>query len=370
MAEKGIVPITEGVKVTLRGTIDPGGPSGIKHHSYTLRLPQKPGKLYVTCKFHGFEDLGTYYQAFIDVRDADTSLLIKRGYSVDGIANVIVEFVMPPKPVLLEIYSFYKRVEYEAIIRFHGETPQPQPPEPPPTPEPEPPEEKFNLGKWLEYALRKILRDEEPPSCNPANTRLLVLILAAVYTMTLASFNEWAGILGLTAIPSILFTQPWRLFTYMWLHAPITATINGVLVPHAHIAFNTLFLWVFGDNVECRLGHGKYLAYYLILGIIAGLGQVLWLHIIGEGLKPIIIIGASGAISGIMGLYFSFFPRNHVICFGKRMTAWTFLALWFIGQIALLFSASGTVAVAAHVTGFLAGVVLGEAEKYAEREIC
>ncbi|MHA1711149.1 MAG: rhomboid family intramembrane serine protease [Candidatus Freyarchaeota archaeon] len=246
--------------------------------------------------------------------------------------------------------------------------PPEQPPEQPPSP-PSPPSEPFNVGKWLEYALRKILRDEEPPSCNPANTRLLVSILATIYIATLATFSKWAAILGLVPIPNIFFGQPWRLFTYMWLHAPIVETINGMVVPHAHIAFNVLFLWVFGDNVECRLGHGKYLAYYLICGLLAGLGEVLWLHIIGEGFKPIVIIGASGAISGIMGLYLSFFPKNHVITFGKRLPAWNFLILWFLGQIALLFNVSGTVAVAAHITGFLAGVVLGEAEKHAEREI-
>jgi len=369
MADKGLIPVVEDVKITLRGTIDPNSPSGIKHHSYTLRLPQKPGKLYVACKFHGLEGLGTYYGAFIDVRDADTSLLIKRGYSVDGVASVVAEFIMPPKPVLLEIYSFYKRVEYEAIIRFHRETPHEQPPETPPTSEPEKPEEKFNVGKWLEYALRKILRDEEPPSCNPANTRLLVSILAMIYIATLASFDKWASILGLMPIPAVFLSEPWRIFTYMWIHAPITQTINGLTVPHAHIAFNVLYLWVFGDNVECRLGHGKYLAYYILCGILAGLGEILWLHIIGEGLKPIIIVGASGAISGIMGLYFSFFPKNHVIFFGRRMTAWIFLALWFLGQVAALFHTVGTVAIAAHVVGFLSGVVLGEAEKYIEREL-
>ena len=156
----------------------------------------------------------------------------------------------------------------------------------------------------------------------------------------------------------------------MWLHAPITETINGIVVPHAHIAMNILFLWVFGDNVECRLGHGKYLAYYLILGILAGLGEVAWLHIMGLGFQPIIIVGASGAISGIMGLYLSLYPKNHVIVFGKQLKAWNFLILWFLGQIALLFQIGITIAVAAHITGFLAGVILGEAEKYAEQEIC
>jgi len=197
-----------------------------------------------------------------------------------------------------------------------------------------------------------------------------VLILATIYTMTLASFDKWASVLGLTPIPAIFLNQPWRIFTYMWLHAPITETVNGIIVPHAHIAFNILFLWVFGDNVECRIGHGKYLAYYIICGIASGLGEILWLYSIGLGLQPIIIIGASGAISGIMGMYLILFPRNHVIFFGKRLKAWNFLILWFLGQIALLFQTGITIAVAAHITGFLVGAILAEAEKYVEREIC
>jgi len=142
------------------------------------------------------------------------------------------------------------------------------------------------------------------------------------------------------------------------------------VVPHAHIAFNILFLWVFGDNVECRIGHGKYLAYYLICGVISGAGEVLWLHTIGLGFQPIIIVGASGAISGIMGMYLILFPKNHVVFLGKRVKAWNFLILWFLGQIALLFQTDITVAVAAHITGFVVGMILGGAEKYVEQEIC
>ena len=370
MGEKGTIPVIEDVKVTLRGSIDPHDPSGVRTHIYKLILPQKPGKLIVQGMFYGLEEYDMSWDEWIDVRDLESSFRFKSFHPRHGRIEGEVLFTQPPKPVALEIHAFSRKIRYEITIQFHGEMAPEQPPETPPIYEPEKPEERFDVGKWLEYALRKILRDEEAPSCNPSNTRLLVLILATIYTMTLASFDKWAVILGLTPIPSIFLNQPWRIFTYTWLHAPITETINGIVVPHAHIAFNILYLWVFGDNVECRLGHGKYLAYYLILGIITGLGEVLWLHIIGEGLKPIVIVGASGAISGIMGLYFSFFPKNHVIFFGKRMTAWTFLALWFLGQIALLFSVSGTIAVAAHITGFLAGVVLGEAEKYAEREIC
>ena len=159
------------------------------------------------------------------------------------------------------------------------------------------------------------------------------------------------------------------MFTHMWLHYPIIETINGLVIPHAHIAMNVLFLWVFGDNVECRLGHGKYLAYYLILGVLAGLGQVLWCHVIGLGLAPICFIGASGAISGIMGMYLVFYPRNHVIFLGRRMYALSFMALWFLGQVGMLFSMNQMVGVASHITGFIIGIVFAIFEKRMEEEL-
>ena len=111
-------------------------------------------------------------------------------------------------------------------------------------------------------------------------------------------------------------------------------------------------------------------AYYLLCGVASGVGEVLWLHTIGLGFQPIIIVGASGAISGIMGMYLILFPKNHVVFLGKRVKAWNFLILWFLGQIALLFQTNITVAVAAHITGFMVGMILGGAEKYVEQEIC
>ncbi|MCD6256126.1 MAG: rhomboid family intramembrane serine protease [Deltaproteobacteria bacterium] len=284
-----------------------------------------------------------------------------RLYVADGAAP----WELPEWSALLEIHCWVDVVRVEEPIP----TPPSPPPEEPPTPEPEPPVQPFNLWKWLQYGLRKILRDEELPSCPADITKLLVVAMALIYLQTIADIDYWVKVLGLLPIPAILVGEPWRVFTYMWLHYPMVETVNGLVVPHAHIAFNVLFLWVFGDNVECRLGHGKYLAYYLILGVLAGLGQVLWLHMIGLGLAPIYIIGASGAISGVMGMYLVFYPRNHVIFLGKRMPALSFLALWFLGQVGMLFSMNQTVAVAAHITGFVIGVVLATAEKRMEEEL-
>ena len=190
-----------------------------------------------------------------------------------------------------------------------------------------------------------------------------------IYLNTLADIDWWIAVLGLTPLPTILFAEPWRIFTYMWLHYPIVETVNNLIIPHAHIAMNVLFLWVFGDNVECRLGPGRFLGYYIVLGIVSGLGQVAWLHIIGQGWSPIIIIGASGAISGILGMYLSFFPQNNVVFMGKQMKAYWFIILWFLSQIAILFSLEISVGAAAHIVGFLLGVILGEVEKHVEEEL-
>ena len=235
----------------------------------------------------------------------DPSFKKVRLYVADGVAP----WEYPEWSAVLEIHCWVDVVKVEEPA---PPTP-PSPPTEPPISPPEPPVEPFNLWKWLQYGLRKILRDEELPSCPADITKLLVVAMALIYLQTITNIDYWVKVLGLVPIPAILVGEPWRLFTHMWLHYPMVEAVNGLVIPHAHIAFNVLFLWVFGDNVECRLGHGKYLAYYLILGVLAGLGQVLWLHVIGLGLTPIYIIGASGAISGVMGMYLVFYPRNHVM---------------------------------------------------------
>jgi len=240
---------------------------------------------------------------------------------------------------------------------------EPKPPEEGTPSQPEKPSEPFDVGRWIEYGLRKILRDEEPPSCFPSTTRFLVVLLAMIYTAALPQVDFWVRALGLVAVPTILVAEPWRLLTHIFVHYPMMGEVGGLIIPHAHIAMNTLFLWVFGDNVECRVGRGRYLGYFLVLGVLAGLGQVLWMHVIGLGFAEVYVVGASGAISGLMGMYLVFWPGNRVVFLGKRMPAWLFLVLWFLGQVGMLFSLGLGVAVAGHVTGFICGLVFGYAEK-------
>lgn len=129
----------------------------------------------------------------------------------------------------------------------------------------------------------------------------------------------------------------------------------------AHIFGNMLFLWIFGDNIENRIGHIRFAIFYLICGIAAALGQIL----VDSG-SIIPMLGASGAISGVLGGYVLLFPTNRVrvIMFRFMMQtvpAWVALGLWIVMQIVLGYmspSAGGGVAYAAHIGGFIAGFAL------------
>ncbi len=139
-----------------------------------------------------------------------------------------------------------------------------------------------------------------------------------------------------------------------------------------HFAGNMMFLWVFGDNVEDWLGHFKYLAFYIVTGIAATLSQ---LAIDPHSLTP--LIGASGAISGIMGAYILLYPFNRIntlIIFFfitvLRLPALGLLGVWFLWQLvqgigSLAISNQVSVAFFAHVGGFVAGVILVAAFKLA-----
>jgi len=134
----------------------------------------------------------------------------------------------------------------------------------------------------------------------------------------------------------------------------------------AHLGGNMLYLWVFGDNIENRLGHVRYLFFFLITGIIASLTHVLTTQFLGHN-TLIPSLGASGAVSGILGGYLLLFPtrRVHVFLFFTVLSVPAILALgfWIVLQIlngttALGGDEAGGVAYSAHIGGFIAGLVL------------
>jgi membrane associated rhomboid family serine protease len=134
----------------------------------------------------------------------------------------------------------------------------------------------------------------------------------------------------------------------------------------AHIFGNMLFLWIFGDNVEDVLGHARYLVFYLVCGILASLAHVFTTVALGS--DPLVpSLGASGAISGVLGGYILLFPGRRVrvilLRFLTDVPAYVAIGLWFVFQLVsglgmLGGETSGGVAYAAHVGGFIAGLLL------------
>jgi membrane associated rhomboid family serine protease len=149
--------------------------------------------------------------------------------------------------------------------------------------------------------------------------------------------------------------------------SPIYLTLLTSMFMHGgwlHIGGNMLFLWIFGDNVEHRVGPAVYLVFYLVAGVIASLAQIL----VGPN-STIPSLGASGAISGVLGAYLVLFPRNRVTVFLLRflvvVPAIVAIGLWAVlqfvnglGSVAVTAETDG-VAYMAHVSGFLTGIVAG-----------
>lgn len=155
--------------------------------------------------------------------------------------------------------------------------------------------------------------------------------------------------LGVTPIPVYL-----TLITSMFMHGGL-----------AHLGGNMLYLWVFGDNLENRMGHMKYLVFYLLTGLIASLTHVFASQLFGKDLL-IPSLGASGAISGVLGGYLLLFPKNQVrvLVIGTIMhvPAFITLGLWIGLQLlsgwGSIGAEGGGVAYAAHIGGFIAGMIL------------
>lgn len=154
---------------------------------------------------------------------------------------------------------------------------------------------------------------------------------------------------------------------------PVWFTLITSLFMHggiAHLLGNMLFLWIFGDNIEDRLGHVRYIIFYLVCGVLASLAHVFTTVALAASEASLLIpsLGASGAISGVLGGYLLLFPTKKVVVliswFVTAVPAFIAIGLWFVFQIinslGMLGSGSqaGGVAYAAHIGGFVAGLVL------------
>jgi membrane associated rhomboid family serine protease len=208
------------------------------------------------------------------------------------------------------------------------------------------------------------IRDDTPSRTFPLVTFLLILANGLVWLWEVSLGSGGAltsAYLRLGFIPGVLtgaYQAPAG-----GLH-PYFLTVLTSMFMHGswgHILGNMLFLWIFGNNIEDYLGHGKYLLFYLAGGVAAAIVQLL------SGLSSNVpTIGASGAIAAVMGAYFFLYPRAKVqtlvffiFITSVRLPAWIFLGIWFFLQ--LFEGAYGTaqgVAVWAHVGGFLFGMLI------------
>jgi membrane associated rhomboid family serine protease len=209
------------------------------------------------------------------------------------------------------------------------------------------------------------LRDENPVSSTPVVTWALVAscVLVFLWQMSLgaAGFNRVVFTLGV--IPAVLLGNAQLPPEVAVVPASVTMLTSMFL--HGgwlHLAGNMLYLWIFGDNIEDRMGRWRFLLFYLACGIAAVLAQAL-----PEPEARVPMIGASGAISGVLGAYLLLFPRARVLVlvpFGFILKAiqlpavWV-LGLWFFVQLLSSLMApagEGGVAFRAHLGGFVAGL--------------
>jgi membrane associated rhomboid family serine protease len=208
------------------------------------------------------------------------------------------------------------------------------------------------------------IRDQLPTRIIPFVNYGLILANVAVFCLEIVPLGrgeviDWTASFAL--LPAQLVAHPIEnvtaLFSHMFLHSGL-----------AHLGGNMLFLWIFGDNVEDALGHARYLAFYLGCGLVAALAFVA-LNL--NSMVP--MLGASGAISGVLAAYALLYPRSPITVINPVPLLWLFWGLflylpaWFVVAeyfVVNLWSAMqpgsdrAGVAFAAHIGGFLAGAIL------------
>jgi membrane associated rhomboid family serine protease len=189
-----------------------------------------------------------------------------------------------------------------------------------------------------------------------------------VVTITLIALNVLVFLYELSLGRAVdAFTLYWGLVpaAFSWVTVFTSMFLHGGLM---HVAGNMLYLWIFGDNVEDRMGHGRYLVFYILCGVAAALAQTIT---VPDSVVP--MVGASGAIAGVMGAYFVLYPRSRIVTLIPifffiqivEVPAIFFLGIWFLMQfvngVGSIVSTgaggmAGGVAFWAHVAGFVAGI--------------
>ena len=212
------------------------------------------------------------------------------------------------------------------------------------------------------------LKDDNPTEITPFVTvaTIVACVLVFLYEISLPPGSNEAFVYMYGAIPAIVFGHAQLPQELMSL--PAYGTLFSSMFLHGgwmHLIGNMLYLWIFGNNIEDVMGHVKFIVFYGICGVVAALS-----HAIIDPQSTIPMVGASGAISGVLGAYLLLFPRARVLVFIPigffsqmiHVPAALVLGLWFLMQ---LFSGGmslghegGGVAFFAHIGGFIAGMAL------------
>lgn len=209
------------------------------------------------------------------------------------------------------------------------------------------------------------LYDDNPTQRTPFVTIIFISICIAVFLHQVNLSREAAELFAFQygAIPAIVFGQASLRQEAVAIPAILTLVTSMFL--HGgwmHLLGNMLYLWIFGNNIEDAMGHGKFVVFFILSGILAALS-----HAFTDPSSQIPMVGASGAISAVLGAYLLLFPRAHVLvllpAFGMiRVAAGMVLGMWFITQVISGGMSAGAtvggVAFFAHIGGFIAGMAL------------
>jgi membrane associated rhomboid family serine protease len=211
------------------------------------------------------------------------------------------------------------------------------------------------------------LHDDNPTRIFPYVTVgvILACTLIFLWQASLGQQANQAVAYSLGLVPAVL-THRVELPPELALVAPSLTILTSMFLHGGflHLAGNMLYLWIFGNNVEDAMGHGRFLVFYLICGAAAALGQILQ-----DPASQVPMIGASGAISGVLGAYLLLYPHARVLvllplgffAYLVRIPAGWVLGLWFALQLlssVLTSDHGGGVAWFAHIGGFIAGLLL------------
>lgn len=209
------------------------------------------------------------------------------------------------------------------------------------------------------------LHDDNPIPIVPYVTYTVmgICIAAFLWQITQDPGSQNMIVYALGVIPSVLFNREVLPPEVAWVPASVTVFTSMFL--HGgwmHLIGNMLYLWVFGNNIEYAMGHVKYLLFYLLCGVAAVFAQAL-----PDMDSSIPMIGASGAISGVLGAYLLLYPKARVLIVIPiffilktiRVPAMAVLVIWFGMQLysSVMSNASSGVAFGAHVGGFVAGML-------------